>query len=394
MPGDFLRAVFYFLVLLLTMSDEVMSVRNVVFGLNPALQRTLTLTSRLTPGAVNRGAKVELGIGGKGQDVFIAAKSMGAELPVLAQFLGTGAEGDQLAGLLQELAGAEGVGELNQLTVRTSARLRNAITLLSPGPDDTTEIVEPSGSVSEEELEKMRAALTRSFGGGVGRGSPGIAVMGSMPPGCPALLYAELVKLCADKQSAVVLDVVSNVVPLLSALQGAVGTLVLKVNARELLGVVGMKTQGGSESSESSSSHVAAAAAALASQLVLSPSTATFVACTDGPFTAHLLRLSRGEDGRAAIESHTRFSLPPLPAPVVNPIGAGDAVASGTIMALSCKVALPTGALSSATATAKVEDAFRWGLACGAASCLTPSNSQFKRSDAEKVFAGIGTQKA
>jgi len=374
--------------LVLNMYDEVKSVRNIVFGLNPALQRTLTLSSRLTPGAVNRGAKVELGIGGKGQDVFIAAKSMEAELPVLAQFLGKGAEGDQLAGLLQELAGAEGGKELEELTVRSSARLRNAITLLNPESDDTTEIVEPSGTVSEEELEEMRAALTLRFGGGKGRGSPGIAVMGSMPPGCPALLYAELVKLCSDEQSAVLLDVVSNVVPLLSALQGHVGRVVLKVNARELMGVVGMKTQGGSESSQSSGEHVAAAAAALAAQLpALSPATVTFVACTDGPFSAHLLRLSRGEDGRATVGSHTTFTLPPLPGPLVNPIGAGDAVASGTIMALSNKVAIPSSGSGSASVTA--EDAFRWGLACGTASCLSPSNSRFRRGDAELLYQSI-----
>ena len=38
--------------------------------------------------------------------------------------------------------------------------------------------------------------------------------------------------------------------------------------------------------------------------------------------------------------------------------------------------------------------AFRWGLACGAASCMADANSVFARADAETLFAGIGLQAA
>ena len=46
-----------------------------VIGLNPALQRSITL-SVLSVGSVNRGKSVKIGIGGKGQDVLVAAASM------------------------------------------------------------------------------------------------------------------------------------------------------------------------------------------------------------------------------------------------------------------------------------------------------------------------------
>ena len=50
----------------------------------------------------------QVGIGGKGQDVIVAAASMGAKKsPLLLQFLGNGAEGDALAALLQNLIGLD-----------------------------------------------------------------------------------------------------------------------------------------------------------------------------------------------------------------------------------------------------------------------------------------------
>ena len=50
----------------------------------------------------------QIGIGGKGQDVIVAAASMGAQLsPLLLQFLGNGAEGDTLAKLLHNLPGMD-----------------------------------------------------------------------------------------------------------------------------------------------------------------------------------------------------------------------------------------------------------------------------------------------
>jgi fructose-1-phosphate kinase PfkB-like protein len=60
----------------------------VVVGLNPALQRTITL-SGLKVGGVNRASSVEVGIGGKGQNVIVASRHMQLQRPSqLLQFLG------------------------------------------------------------------------------------------------------------------------------------------------------------------------------------------------------------------------------------------------------------------------------------------------------------------
>jgi hypothetical protein len=96
---------------------------SLVIGLNPALQRTVSI-SGLTAGAVNRGTSVRVGIGGKGQDVVVAAASMKANpMPQLLQFLGQGAEGDALAGLLNHL----GVAASSNLSIRTTAPCRTCM---------------------------------------------------------------------------------------------------------------------------------------------------------------------------------------------------------------------------------------------------------------------------
>jgi len=362
--------------------------RNVVFGLNPALQRSIKLVADLDVGAVNRGATSTIGIGGKGQDVFIAARSMEAELPLVAQLVGSGAEGDTLMSLLTELAARPGEAEtLHRLTVRCSARLRNAITLLSPKSQEATEVVEPSGAVTEKEIAQLKALLLET------PPASGVAVMGSMPPGCPPSLYSDLLPLCTDERSTVLLDIVSSVVPTMAALQGRVARVVLKVNIKELCAVVGRPVPPGSDSAGSRSGELLAAATALASQLATACSsssasttntvTSSFVCATDGAFSAHLLELT----SRGTVGKHVTYTLPSLPRPLVNPIGAGDAVASGTIMAATGKVRVPE--MEDADSGGMIH-AFRWGLACGAASCLGPTNSAFARGDAEKIFAGIG----
>ena len=376
-------------ILSMSLAARPSATRNVVFGLNPALQRSINLVADLDVGAVNRGATSTIGIGGKGQDVFIAARSMEAELPLVAQLVGSGAEGDTLMSLLTELAPVE-AETLHRLTVRCSARLRNAITLLSPKSQEATEVVEPSGLVSEQEIAQLKALLLET------PPASGVAVMGSMPPGCPPSLYSDLLPLCTDERSTVLLDIVSSVVPTMAALQGRVARVILKVNIKELCAVVGRPVPPGSDSARSRSGELLAAATALASQLATSCSssgsssasttnavTSSFVCATDGAFSAHLLELT----SRGTVGKHVTYTLPSLPRPLVNPIGAGDAVASGTIMAATGKVRVP--GMEDADSGGMIH-AFRWGLACGAASCLGPTNSAFTRGDAEEIFAGIG----
>lgn len=379
--------------------------RNIIIGLNPALQRSINLGAPLTVGAVNRGTNVNIGIGGKGQDVLIAAHSMhAAELPLLAQFLGSGAEGDQLLTLLASLT-LKSDPHYNpaQLTVRTSSRLRNAITLLNPPPADATEIVEPSGSILQSELQQLKSTFSNQFSN---TPAPGVAVMGSMPPGCPTSYYCDLLSLCTSPQSKVLLDTLVNVHSTIAYLQGRVDSIYLKLNIRELMGLGGMKVSG-SDAGKSSEDSLIAAAGKVVEGVTMQDTggTRTFILATDGPFCAHLLEVAlspstTGSSSTPWLKAQYRYTLPPLPSPVVNPIGAGDAAASGTLMALTHKVDVSSlggssvaGAVSGDSALMLAVTSFGWGLACGAASCLTASNSVLERTATEGVFRGIDVQR-
>lgn len=94
-------------ILALVLSMEAVSRsegRTLVVGLNSALQRRLFFTE-LQLGSVHRARAAESGIGGKGQDVFLASSCLKVhQAPKLLQFVGQGSEGDQLLTHMQSIS--------------------------------------------------------------------------------------------------------------------------------------------------------------------------------------------------------------------------------------------------------------------------------------------------
>jgi sugar/nucleoside kinase (ribokinase family) len=117
-----------------------------------------------------------------------------------------------------------------------------------------------------------------------------------------------------------------------------------------------------------------------------------------GQLTFHLCAFA----SQLRSEAHWLLHLPKLPKPFVNPIGAGDAVASGTVIRWAGHCTSPSGGDGDSDGDSDsdgdcdgkvVLEAFRWGVACGAASCLTGANSVFAREDADLIASGIHTQR-
>lgn len=184
------------------MTSSLSSKLNLIVGLNPALQRIVHVPD-LIVGDVNRGQKVDVGIGGKGQNVIVAANCMQTVSnyrPALLQLLGKGAEGDQVLELLRPLIDKK----MEKLSVRPSIRCRTCITLVDPVKQETTEIIEPSDPMAIEEVEYMINTVTETF---VVDKVGGIAIMGSMPPGCPPTTYRSVVSATCDVNSKVILNV-------------------------------------------------------------------------------------------------------------------------------------------------------------------------------------------
>jgi fructose-1-phosphate kinase PfkB-like protein len=122
---------------------------------------------------------------------------------------------------------------------------------------------------------------------------------------------------------------------------------------------------------------------------MLSKDGKVYVCATDGPFPAHFVSLST--------HARAKLAVPPL-SDVVNPIGAGDATSAGLLMAwtqsidetIMSSLLPPTQDLRGGDEEdRKVLSAFRFGLACGSASCLTNSNSIFRAEDVHRIYNDI-----
>ncbi|KNC76838.1 hypothetical protein SARC_10687 [Sphaeroforma arctica JP610] len=353
-----------------------------IVGLNGALQRTITLNS-LAQGAVNRGQSVKQGIGGKGQNVYVAAKKcQETSLPVkLVQFVGSSFEGEYLTQLLSSLARENtrrtSMSESDLLTVRTPGRQRTAITLVDNGKGgEATEIVEPGEIVPTDCVDSLLLTLNERY---KFTKVSAIAFMGSMPPGCPKNTYCGILRLVADENTKVLLDtvVLDDVFQTCVEMQCEV---VLKVNGRELCSLADIKIQTTCESVFATPKQALEDAA---NNIFVKYAVVHTIAVTDGAFAAHVFRRKTSDDCRYIGFGRTELALPKLPSADVNPIGAGDAVASGTLIAWA------TSRNERISVRDTINEAFKWGLCCGAASCLSSKCSTFERSLAEELYEQI-----
>lgn len=138
----------------------------------------------------------------------IASTFMNLARPThLLQFLGSGAEGDALAHLLATRAQVD-----TKYSVRSRSTCRTCLTLLDESSSNAaTEIIEPGGVITEDEVSNMYAVVSDNYlsqssaAAAVAESTAvqGLAIMGSMPPGCPGDLYSNLIALTCDGSSKV-----------------------------------------------------------------------------------------------------------------------------------------------------------------------------------------------
>jgi len=147
----------FFLLTLITMAPQTLALvpsTTVIIGLNAALQKRFILppSTNLEPGNVHRSARVEVGVGGKGQDVAVALSCLDRsedcqDKVILTQFIGNGPEGDTVLSALKQRHLSD------SLTIRNKAPLRTCTTIVSDAC--ATELVENSGTISKNEMSDL-----------------------------------------------------------------------------------------------------------------------------------------------------------------------------------------------------------------------------------------------
>ena len=311
--------------------------------LNPAWQKTL-LFKKVNHGQVNRAYLVKQCGGGKGVNVVRVFRMLG--LPIaLAGFAG-GDTGTKLKG---EIVGSGAF----PLIVETANATRCCTTVISEENGEVTELIEPSGSVSDAEQNALLSLIIdhiSEFGA--------VVCSGTVPPGVPPTFYASIAEAAIRQNIPFVLDAVNNIEPTLmvgagvttaptpTAHKWGAGLILLKINASELRQIAGIDAL------------PEAANALLARYPRLGA-----LAVTDGAAPAWLFARS----------GSSKITIPPLPH-IVSAIGGGD-----------CTAAILTRRLAEGLKENELADAFAEALACASASCLTDTPSLFDPAVAEEI---------
>ena len=297
-----------------TTQREVLAV-----SLNSAWQKTLNFPT-VHCGGVNRAVECHGAGGGKGVNVARVFRLLN-EPVALAAFAG-GSTGQLLCEELRQSG-------VRQLVVESAGPTRCCYTVIDRERGEATELIEPSAPISQEETNALMTLLAQSM-----REFSAVALCGSLPPGVPDDIYAQIARLAHASGVPVVLDAVKSLDAVLRE-----GVTLLKINHSELRQL------------STGNSMLQCAAALLARYPNL-----RWLAVTDGPEPA----------GFFSRNGSWSITLPRLEH-IVSPIGGGD-----------CATAIMTRFIATGnTCDADAARAFGHACACASASCLTDTPSVF-----------------
>jgi 1-phosphofructokinase len=193
----------------------------VTLTLNPSVDRTVEVET-LARGEVMRALGVRVDPGGKGINVSRALASHG--LPTRAVVTVGGAEGEHLVSLLRDTG-------IQIVPVRIRGAIRSNITVVEPD-GTTTKLNEPGAELSADELASVFLAVQSAV-----ESADWLVASGSLPPGTPATVYADLVRSLAGSGTSVAVDTSG---PALEAVLAA-GPALVKPNRDELTEVTGQR---------------------------------------------------------------------------------------------------------------------------------------------------------
>lgn len=270
--------------------------------------------------------------GGGGVNVARVAARLGADVELIYP---TGGVTGQL---LRRLVDRESIPNL---AIELAEETRQDFTVLEEATGDEYRFVFPGPRFSEKEWRSCLQTLTAlqsppSF----------IVASGSLPPGVPADFFARVARIAKDLKSHFVLDTSGEA--LAAAL--AEGVYMVKPNLRELRELVGEV--------DDEVECVAAAAAELI-----------------GRNQCQVVAISLGESGAILVTRNRAWFADAPAVKAVSTVGAGDSFLGALVWGLDAGLA--------------VEEAFRHGVAAGAAAVLTPGTALSQPADIDRLLPAI-----
>lgn len=269
--------------------------------------------------------------GGGGINVAKVFERLGGK--VHCHYLSGGPTGLTLDGLLDR----EGLAR-TKIAIAGDTRVCSMVFERSTGLE--YRVVPPGPAISEPEWHESLAVL-----GGVE--CPFLVLSGSLPGGVPDDYYARAAEIGRRHGAKIVLD--SSGRGLAGGLAGG-GIYLVKPNLIELESVVGGELVSEERIVE-------------AARSVVERGMAENVAVT------------LGEGGALLVSAHTQFRLPAIPVPARSAVGAGDSFLAAMVFALARDWT--------------IENAFRLGVAAGAAALMTPGTELAEAKDIMRLYASV-----
>lgn len=256
--------------------------------LNPAIDQTVQVDG-FRVGEVNRVGEVRQNAGGKGVNVASALADLGAHV------VATGLLGRENAGIFEELFRAKSIDDR---FLRVDGATRVGLKIVDRSCHQVTEVNFPGMAPASRDLATLLATLKE-----LARPGSWFALSGSLPPGVPVGIYADMVASIHERGGRVLLDTSGE--PLRHAL--ARRPDIVKPNQSELEQLTGTAMSGLED--------VAKAASGLIAQ------------------GAGLVAVSMGARGALFARGEERLLATPPAVAVQSTVGAGDTMVAGLLLA-------------------------------------------------------------
>jgi 6-phosphofructokinase 2 len=298
----------------------------VTLTLNPALDKS-TEMEKLVPEKKMRCAPLKIEAGGGGINVSKAIQELGGQS--LAIFPSGGRNGS----VLEEILGKE---QVEFRTIPVAGETRENFVATETSTNKQYRYVMPGCSLERKDLDAVIKILD-------GQPVSFLIVSGSLPPGVPPDFLGELAGWCQSKGAKYIVDTSGE--PLKRALER--GVYLLKPNLSELCSLVGKDFLQLSEIDD-------------AAREVLLRSRSEAVVVSMGPSGAMLVTR----------DLRKRFSAPEVKK--LSTVGAGDSMVAGIAWSLA--------------SGKSIEDAVRFGIACGTAATMNKGTQLFNRQDVNRLY--------
>jgi len=294
---------------------------------NPALDKSATIQA-LMPEKKLKCSVPKVEAGGGGINVARAIKKLGGNATAI--YLAGGTTGD----LLMSLLNAEGI---DQQVIRTRNDSRENIVIVDESTGLQYRFVMPGLEVFEEEWKKLLQAVSMQ------RGVAYIVASGSLPPGVPLDIFADIASIAKTIGARFILDTSGQ--PLKLALEQDI--FLLKPSLRELCSIVSAEQLQGLEIEEAAQGIIRAG-------------------------KCEALVVSLGASGAMLVTKKILKQFAPPPVNAKSTVGAGDSMVAGITYSLYMGKTL--------------EDAVKYGVACGTAATMHEGTGLCGLPDVEMLY--------